>query len=289
MTPTLRSLKLSSFSWLVLRSQQKDPSYEKEEPWPSAAANDISNSKDGAREWGEDLDDWGDETEVCKEEVLSSQATIDPPRNVTENSNTGCSQVEELMKSMSIQEAVEMIPEETLADVTSGTLPVETKAPPFYQGPYYPASYIAVVEEPEASAEDEELLKKYKSVHSSFDDKLAPDEGRRKKESDRNKRVRKENGLSRGGATGGGEIYEKSVAKHGDKMFHKFYKQLSKCPQQILRYIILSLSSFIVFLCTGTHGGVNHFCSLIIKLTFPQGSQHWSARSVELCVSMNSN
>ena len=220
----------------MLRSQQKDPSYEKEEPQVPVAAvyNIISNGKDGAHEWCEDLDDWGDEISVCEEEVLKSQCTSDPLRTVAESSNIGCSQVEELMKSMSIQEVVETIPKETLADVTNGTLPVETKAPPFYQGPYYPASYIAVVEEPEASAEDDQLLKKYKSDHSSFDDELAPEEGRRK-ESDRHKRGRKENGLSRGG----GEIYEKSVAKHGDKIFQKFYKQLSKCPQQILRYMIL--------------------------------------------------
>ena len=229
----------------MLRSQQKDPSYEKEKPQASvAAAYNISNGKDGAREWCEDLDDWGDETRVCEEEVLKSQCTSDPLRTVIESSNIGCSQVEELMKSMSIQEAVETIPKETLADVTNGTLPVETKPLPFYQGPYYPASYIAVVEEPEASAEDEELLKKYKSDHSNFDDELAPEEGRKRKESDRHKRDRKENYLSRGGATSSGEMYEKSVAKHGDKMFQKFYKQLSKCPQQILRYMILfSLSS----------------------------------------------
>ncbi len=234
-------------SWLVLRSQQKDPSYDKEEPQPSAAASydNISNSRDAAREWCEDLDDWGDETRICEEEeVLTSQGAIDPLRGVTENSNTGCSQVEELMKSMTIQEAVVTIPKETLADVATcnTTLPVETNPPPFYQGPYYPASYIAVVEEPDVSAEDNQLLKKYRSDHSSFDNDFAPEEGRRKKESDRHKRGRKENGLSKGGAISGGEMYEKSVAKHGDKMFHKFYKQLSKCPQQILRYIIFSLS-----------------------------------------------
>jgi hypothetical protein len=34
----------------------------------------------------------------------------------------------------------------------------------------------------------------------------------------------------------GGEKYEMSVAKHGDKIFHKFKKQLSLCPKQCLRY-----------------------------------------------------
>ena len=228
----------------MLRSQQKDPSYEKEDPRPSAAVQSISeNGKDAARDWCEDLDDWGDETGISEEEMLTSQSTSDPLRNVSELPNIACRQIEEQMKSMTIQEAAEMIPEETSAAVTDA-LPVETKTPVLYHGPYYPASYIAVVEEPEASVEeDKELLKKYKRDHSSFDitmDGLASEEEGRKKESDYRKSGRKENGLSRGGAASGGEVYEKGVAKHGDKVFQKFYKQLSRCPQQILRYRILS-------------------------------------------------
>ena len=217
---------------------------------PSAAAYSTSNSTDAAREWCEDLDDWGDGTDVGNEEVLNlQQDTSNPLRNVAEISNGVCSQVEEQMKSMTIQEqeVVETIPEETkAAAVSNDTLPVDTKTTPLYEGPHYLASYIAVVEEPEAIAEDKELLKKcYESDHLSFDltvDGLALEEGRRKKESDRHKRGRKENGLSRVGATSGGEVYEKSVAKHGDKTFQKFYKYLSKCPQQILRYIKLLFS-----------------------------------------------
>ena len=224
----------------MLRSQQKDPSYDKEDLRPSAAAHNMS--KDAAREWCEDLDDWGDETRVSEEEMLNSQDTSNPLTSVTEISNVGYSQVEELMKSMALQETAGTIPEQTLGAVSNNALPVESKTPPLYQGPYYPASYIAVVEEPEASAEDKELLKKYKSDHPDFDltmNGLAPEQERRKKEPEHHTSGRKEKGLSRGGATSGGELYEKSVARHGDKMFQKFYKQLSKCPQQILRYVIL--------------------------------------------------
>ena len=216
----------------MLRSQQRDPSYEKEESTPSAAVYSTSNGTDAAREWCEDLDDWDDGTGIGNEEVSNiQQDTSNPLRNVTEISNGMCSQVEEQMKSMTIQET---IPEETKA--AADTLPVETKTTPLYEGPHYPASYIAVVEEPEAIAEDKELLKKCYGSDLTVDG-LAPEEERRKKESDRHKRGRKENGLSRGGSTSGGEVYEKSVAKHGDKVFQKFYKYLSKCPQQILRYI----------------------------------------------------
>jgi hypothetical protein len=38
------------------------------------------------------------------------------------------------------------------------------------------------------------------------------------------------------GGDWGGEKYEMSVAKHGDKIFHKFKKALSFCPNQCLRY-----------------------------------------------------
>jgi hypothetical protein len=34
---------------------------------------------------------------------------------------------------------------------------------------------------------------------------------------------------------GGGEKYEKPHAKHGDRMFLRFQKELSNCPQQIVR------------------------------------------------------
>ena len=40
--------------------------------------------------------------------------------------------------------------------------------------------------------------------------------------------------VSKGGEWGG-EKYEMSVAKHGDKIFQKFKKQLSLCPNQCLR------------------------------------------------------
>ena len=36
-----------------------------------------------------------------------------------------------------------------------------------------------------------------------------------------------------------GEMYEKPSLKHGDKAFHKFYKTVQSCSQQILRYSTL--------------------------------------------------
>ena len=33
------------------------------------------------------------------------------------------------------------------------------------------------------------------------------------------------------------EAYEKTSTKHGDKIFYKFHKRLSRCPQQVLRCV----------------------------------------------------
>jgi len=33
------------------------------------------------------------------------------------------------------------------------------------------------------------------------------------------------------------EAYEKTITKHGDKMFYKFHKRLGRCPEQVLRYV----------------------------------------------------
>ncbi|CAH1273262.1 PDCD2L [Branchiostoma lanceolatum] len=38
------------------------------------------------------------------------------------------------------------------------------------------------------------------------------------------------------GKKSGGESYEKSIARHGDKIFQKFAKRVALCPEQILRY-----------------------------------------------------
>ena len=296
----------------MLRSQQKDPSYEKEEPRPSAAAQSVANATDAAREWCKDFDDWGDEMGLSEEAMWNSQDVGDPQRSVSENSVIGISQVEELMKSMTVKEASGLIetsttPSGTFLEETSAadSLAVKTKAPPLYQGPYYPASYIAVVEEADAiSAEDKELLKKYKNDLPSFDftvNGLAPEQEKRKKASDRHKSGRKENGYSRDGASSGGEIYEKSVARHGDKTFQKFYKQLSKCPQQILRYVISvpppppppqhthKVCDSVIFLSIDTHGKANHFYSTVIQPTSHQRTRHSSARSAELRVRMSFN
>ena len=134
--------------------------------------------------------------------------------------------------------------EETLASTSSDE--VETLS--LYQGPYYPAGYVSVVEEPAVSTlEAEELLKKYKYDHPNYDDSTINDpvsQQVRRKETGLGNSGQRQKGCRRGdSANDGGEVYEKGVAKHGDKTFQKFHKQLSKCPQQILRYTLFALTT----------------------------------------------
>ena len=99
---------------------------------------------------------------------------------------------------------------------------------PQYQGPYFPPSYINVTEEPSEDLDTlskvEELLKKYHQENKDGLEMGISGEG-----------VKGRKGGRSQGTSSSGEKYEKSLAKHGDKVFQKFHKQLSKCTEQILR------------------------------------------------------
>lgn len=106
-----------------------------------------------------------------------------------------------------------------------------------YQGPYFGSFYINVINEPSAdemmTAQVEELLQKYgKENVEEWRDPRGEDYERGGK--------RKPSRGGSGGADGkrgadGGERYEKTVAKHGDRVFQKFHKVMSRCSNQILR------------------------------------------------------
>ena len=104
-------------------------------------------------------------------------------------------------------------------------------APPL-KGPHFKSFYLNVVSEPLSEHGDnqqaEKLLQKYKLQNQekepmdclekvcSYDSKARSQNGSKLEQT-------------------GGESYEKAVAKHGDKMFEKFKKAFSRCPNQILR------------------------------------------------------
>ncbi len=96
-------------------------------------------------------------------------------------------------------------------------------------GDYYPPCYISVIDEPRESAVEmkkvKELLVKYQRENPD------PVQGRESSS------CRKKQGAkSKNTAERGGEGYEKTIAKHGDRSFQKFYKQMLRCPNQIMRW-----------------------------------------------------
>ena len=105
-------------------------------------------------------------------------------------------------------------------------------------GPYFTPMYMYVVEEPtEWKPSDlkqvEELLQKYKTENEDSFDVLL---GIVKRDSHQKSGVdERETGGS------GCEAYEKTVARHGDRAFHKFKKRLSLCPNQVLRWEVLCI------------------------------------------------
>lgn len=85
-----------------------------------------------------------------------------------------------------------------------------------FTGPCLPSFYIDVFEETEGDEDD--LPRMQKRCEAEADN--AGDDG-----------------LAEGNSWSG-EKYEKAVAKHGDRVFEKFHKVISKWPEQILRYVI---------------------------------------------------
>ena len=113
-----------------------------------------------------------------------------------------------------------------------------------YEGPRYSAAYIRTVEEGESTTssldtEADKLLEQYQlenpdSLVGGLN--VVGSGGRRH---NRGTKVKRAEGTK--ADTGGGEKYEKAVARHGDRTFLKFHKELSKCPQQIIRQVYSEL------------------------------------------------
>ncbi len=110
-----------------------------------------------------------------------------------------------------------------------------------YQGPSYVAAYIRTVEKEEEGdgettatslvTKAAKLLEKYQLENPdslSMSDVLSSG-GRNQRGTGGSKRTE---GTK---PAGGSEKYEKTMARHGDKMFLKFQKELSKCSQQVIR------------------------------------------------------
>lgn len=103
-----------------------------------------------------------------------------------------------------------------------------------YEGPCYDSAYIRAMGATASqshSTKAAQLLARYHSDHPDCPQAKGHVSGRSK--------GAKEN-ARHAGMKSGGEKYEKSQAKHGDKVFLKFQKELENCPQQIIRQVAVS-------------------------------------------------
>lgn len=91
----------------------------------------------------------------------------------------------------------------------------QEQSTPSYIGRHYPSFYINV-QIANDNSEDDILMTRAKELTSQY--YQGQDEGRI--------------------VSNNGEGYEKATAKHGDHFFLKFKKELSKCPHQLIRYVI---------------------------------------------------
>ena len=79
-----------------------------------------------------------------------------------------------------------------------------------YNGPCFPSFFIDVFEDTDEVVQMS--TKRYQAEADDAENKERGDE-----------------------SSWSGEKYEKATAKHGDRVFEKFYKVVSKWPEQILR------------------------------------------------------
>ena len=114
---------------------------------------------------------------------------------------------------------------------------------PPYHGPSYPSAYIRVVEGWACRSDDKtvsELLQKY-----SLENPECPVvmEHWERKEGGRRGR----NQARRKMESAGGERYEIATARHGDRAFLKFQKEVAKCSHQILRCVVLIIYIYLTY------------------------------------------
>ena len=156
-------------------------------------------------EWCLGADDWGDEDaekegeKERKEEIEKDVGTITQSTDDIQSSDSPKMQTQHAPK---------------------GTL----------TGPYFVPMYMNVVEEPTPSEHSdmqkaEDLLHQYKlESRENFEVPFLSSKGGSRKSGDDKRRQ-----------GNGSEVYEKTLAKHGDRTFHKFKKRLSLYPGQVLR------------------------------------------------------
>lgn len=244
--------------WLALRSEFKDSTLTQDteaHSLPTCAPTvpvssvtpHVSGTDLGVMEWCEGADDWGEavkeESGVKQERQPASQ--VESFHDLIDKSNFSSIDIETSIGATAkdIVQNEGIIPNACLTEqITSLQLSDvaikqehNTYSPSSFSGPHFKPLYLNVLNEP--SGHDDldkakELLVKYRDENSGNDifDVVVPSHSDVKKTNSHNSKVKHcSNQCS------GLEIYEKTVAKHGDRTFHKFQKTLARCPEQVLR------------------------------------------------------
>ncbi|XP_035695876.1 programmed cell death protein 2-like isoform X1 [Branchiostoma floridae] len=239
-----------SESWFAVRLQVpcEDPSSQHGE----TEAEVVSMA---TTDWCDDADDWGDEEEEDAVTITTYTTMIEKPRQ-KDNNVTYESVCTEQFQNLDISDPPELTgfndensimnedkPEEGIANiekvenVVAEDLPVEDIATssiskllslsadteePSQGEIVFEAYYISVFEEPTNLMVD--CDDHVKRLMTDYQQKEGVNLSAM------------EDSVTSAGKKGGGESYEKSTARHGDKIFQKFAKRVSLCPEQILRY-----------------------------------------------------
>lgn len=171
-------------------------------PQETTANHSIPPETRQVLEWCFGADDWGDEDaekDGEKEEIEKDVGTITQSMDDIQSSDP---------------------PKIKAQHAPKGTL----------TGPYFVPVYMNVVEEPTTSEHSDmqkaaDLLHQYKLESRENFEVLFSSSKRSSRKTGDDKRCQ----------GSGSEVYEKTLAKHGDRTFHKFKKRLSLCPGQVLR------------------------------------------------------
>ncbi|XP_028405907.1 programmed cell death protein 2-like [Dendronephthya gigantea] len=181
--------------------------------------DDVNKVKETAHEaenedtWCEDADDWGEEEVIEKEETITGHLeslTKNLDLNKTESLNNESSSVNKLQST------------EAVVHERSNTF-AQTAAQNSNRIRFIPY-YITVLEEDLLVLEAGQLTPSEKRLLADYTAR----EGL--------PGVEEMMATTAADSQWGKEKYETSVAKHGDRIFQKFRKQISLCPEQCLRY-----------------------------------------------------
>ncbi|XP_078066655.1 programmed cell death protein 2-like [Mustelus asterias] len=154
-----------------------------------------------ARDWCDEADDWGvDDSPGISNEGSLSVGAVQPPSSQSERELGAQSARLQALSLLEDAEGNGMVPQ----------APV----------PAFRSFYISVMEEEDCSvgsgfSHEQELLREYQRREGVNIEQLA---------------------FSSCEDDGVTEAYEKGKTRHGDRIFAKFMKRISNCPEQILRY-----------------------------------------------------